>query len=74
MGGIAAQCRQLGRGEAADGIVEIEPGPGDVLRMLADVVAAKEIAGTEQGDEDEPAREPSDYPRQRPSNRSRVTG
>ena len=42
--------------------------------MPADIVAAEDVAAGEEGNENEPAGEPSDYPRQSPSSRSRVTG
>ena len=42
--------------------------------MPADIIAGVEIAAADQRKEEQPAGEPSSYPRQSPSSRSRVTG
>ncbi len=55
-------------------MAEVQPRPGEILRMTADVVAAEDIGAGDQSEDDEPEDNSTSYPRQRPSSRSRVTG
>ena len=71
---FVAEPGDLGGGEPAGGIVELQPRPRKVLRVAPHIVAAEEESGGEQRQHQQAAEPAGNYPRHSPSSFSRVTG
>lgn len=53
--GLAAESRQLACCEGSYGIVQVQPRPGNVLRMAPNVVTAEKITADDDREDDQPA-------------------